>query len=1553
MFVLSLCCTIQFFKSNLLLLHDEDDDDDDDDDDYEDDDDKNDDNKIMMILVLTGRILMMALVFGIMANVDKGRSKWENNPQDDSDMRFKEDNMKSSRRGKPQVEIYRPGSGPLRKSGQGDEEGVSYDSARRSKSSIENSVSSSVSDEFKRGGKKPNHSLSQDHINRTSKRNSEMREPPDLKSSKELTDIEEKIKDVHISLPGPSSKDRRNSLGNVSSGGNSKSQMSDSKRKSRKPEQALYVPKPLAQAIAERDVLNKSPIDNVDSKISSNVNCYKEKISLKIDVDYASRLVPEECWDDDDDDVSQYPSSAKDTKKTENWDRNGPAVSRGESFRRGKYEGGRKSGRERDWSDRDGNGAPKQNSGGKSNENKSHSMRYSGNRRNCHQNESETKSQEVNHVGSWNSEPSNSPHVYQPRKNEFSREIRQASEPRALPPATLPLDTNRMRDTRSVEPAGRGWNSEKLQSKPPSGRRGSMKDGNMPQNIVKTAPKSHSSYDSLPPRLQKKYLENMGGNVRYIGTTSEDVWDGSTVTFQGSGGNFHQQNVSPIQHTLPQHSNILQQSMPEHWAHTLPTRARGRGRLRPEELEMERMVSAVARFSRSLTPDRLGTIPPSFSEVGPSNDFSRVPSHESMRGVGGNRIKSPPLLSSLPVTKGPVQEERRPLNKSSVPHPGRYRKRSDSNSMEPGEMHQQRKRNEKPQMKGNSPKTPEGAAGAAALPVSPPPPLLSLPTPSVATTTDILQNPPSPKILDWGEEVEQTERLEAEGILSDVMTRSSSLASLQEKSQTHPPRERRRRRRRSLSRERSVRCQSRDRTRGYSGERNNRGSSRERPYRGPRNRGGSKERNNQGYGRDGGNRGLSRERNPAFEDKEFDSRGHSREQSIRPQSKDRNTRDHSRERNYRGHSQDRNYRGQSRDRNLGGRVQNRDQNTGNRGQTRDQNTGNRGQSRERNNRGQSRERNNRAQSRERNNKGHNNLSNAHERSNRGSSRERGNRNAMLDQHFEKEKKEPVKKIENWREEQRQQQLRREGKDLESTQAKDLHKSTSGNPVAGILVIPSKSSEHNIQQNQMLNFVPSQDQLDYSGNYPAFRGCAIPGPNSFQQQPRQDGGDIAPGVPATGFVTNLPADFGYVQYPGITCQDQAAYITDQFGNTRPTWYDPYSNSFRSSRNPHLLLDIERADLELQWIINSDGILLNWSRVACLRQFFQQALHTLLVQDLKFCQTENVEQHFWKILFYNIIEVLRKGLSDDPDNKEQYKQTMLSLIEQVKNYFPPLLLFKQTYKFKLDTFLTPNNVPTKGLGYAGLALVSAQKIFIFLGDLARYKEQVNETSQFGKSRQCYIKAHQINPKNGRPYNQLAILALYARRKLDAVYYYMRSLMASNPFQSARESLLSLFDESRKKYEQTERKRREEREVKQRERMKEKEGAGKESGGNGLRREYWVHPEKGRPRLHITTSTVQEQRLVGLLVNKRFVTSYLHVHGKLFTKIGMETFQEAAVQMLREFRALLLHSPVPLNANRFLQLLALNMFAIENTQLKGKSMIWFYFYFLREKSVRLYFD
>lgn len=49
-------------------------------------------------------------------------------------------------------------------------------------------------------------------------------------------------------------------------------------------------------------------------------------------------------------------------------------------------------------------------------------------------------------------------------------------------------------------------------------------------------------------------------------------------------------------------------------------------------------------------------------------------------------------------------------------------------------------------------------------------------------------------------------------------------------------------------------------------------------------------------------------------------------------------------------------------------------------------------------------------------------------------------------------------------------------------------------------------------------------------------------------------------------------------------------------------------------------------------------------------------------------------------------------------------------------------------------------------------------------------------------------------------------------------------------------------------------------------------------------------------------------------------------------METLQEAAIEMLKEFKMLLNFTPLPINSNRLIQLLALNMFAIDNGQLKG---------------------
>jgi hypothetical protein len=49
-------------------------------------------------------------------------------------------------------------------------------------------------------------------------------------------------------------------------------------------------------------------------------------------------------------------------------------------------------------------------------------------------------------------------------------------------------------------------------------------------------------------------------------------------------------------------------------------------------------------------------------------------------------------------------------------------------------------------------------------------------------------------------------------------------------------------------------------------------------------------------------------------------------------------------------------------------------------------------------------------------------------------------------------------------------------------------------------------------------------------------------------------------------------------------------------------------------------------------------------------------------------------------------------------------------------------------------------------------------------------------------------------------------------------------------------------------------------------------------------------------------------------------------------MENFPEVCGRMLREFEIQLNHNPSPINNTRLIQLMAINMFAIDNTELKG---------------------
>ena len=108
--------------------------------------------------------------------------------------------------------------------------------------------------------------------------------------------------------------------------------------------------------------------------------------------------------------------------------------------------------------------------------------------------------------------------------------------------------------------------------------------------------------------------------------------------------------------------------------------------------------------------------------------------------------------------------------------------------------------------------------------------------------------------------------------------------------------------------------------------------------------------------------------------------------------------------------------------------------------------------------------------------------------------------------------------------------------------------------------------------------------------------------------------------------------------------------------------------------------------------------------------------------------------------------------------------------------------------------------------------------------------------------------------------------------------------------------------------------------------------------------MRPEGGGRRLHRTTSAQEkleagdaaastaEAELSNLStsdLNRRFNNTFLYLVGKLYTNINIDTFAAAADLLQKEFRILLSRSPLPIDSKRLVQIMALNMFVIDDTK------------------------
>ncbi|XP_050098975.1 telomerase-binding protein EST1A [Anopheles aquasalis] len=356
---------------------------------------------------------------------------------------------------------------------------------------------------------------------------------------------------------------------------------------------------------------------------------------------------------------------------------------------------------------------------------------------------------------------------------------------------------------------------------------------------------------------------------------------------------------------------------------------------------------------------------------------------------------------------------------------------------------------------------------------------------------------------------------------------------------------------------------------------------------------------------------------------------------------------------------------------------------------------------------------------------------------------------------------------------------------------------------------------------------------------------------------------------------------------------------------------------------------------------------WPAMKDLRYKFFAVLLDSMCRQMTYVQQSNIENIFWREHCHRIVDRYRTRMKVTSDASEQQglRDFLYIFIDDCREWF--LFLLEELefqYSFNLSNYIGKNAAFNMSGVKHSLALVSAQKLCLFVGDLWRYQLEISEMSPptaetastnataYSEMEHYYTRARDILPKNARPYNQLATVAVRNHKFFEAVYLYSRCMAASNPSQSAWEGLLELFNVARKKFEAA--------------RAEQELGMFLYSDDDGQpefdrmeRREVWIHPgnQTGIPPRSLPMTNQPSKRseqedilLESLPTDKlelQFYHSFVHMVGMIATKTGMEAFTQCADQVLREFRLLLTTMLNP--AVRVLEISVLLMFAKEKAK------------------------
>ncbi|XP_077988894.1 nonsense-mediated mRNA decay factor SMG5-like [Glandiceps talaboti] len=206
---------------------------------------------------------------------------------------------------------------------------------------------------------------------------------------------------------------------------------------------------------------------------------------------------------------------------------------------------------------------------------------------------------------------------------------------------------------------------------------------------------------------------------------------------------------------------------------------------------------------------------------------------------------------------------------------------------------------------------------------------------------------------------------------------------------------------------------------------------------------------------------------------------------------------------------------------------------------------------------------------------------------------------------------------------------------------------------------------------------------------------------------------------------------------------------------------------------------------------------------------------LCEKMMFLNPENygrkAEELLWRKVFYDVIQIIKQSKKHmRPGSAIQcaYRTHLSSGI----GYYHHLISRIQTefdvdVRGIMDLIAVPDTQTHSDKKETGKKLYeqharlwaenACHHCLIYLGDLARYQQDLDGYRSTTLAQRYYHQAIAWNSDFGMPHNQLGTLSGTRHQNCDAAYHYMRCLVALTPFEGALANLKRLFEKNRKRY------------------------------------------------------------------------------------------------------------------------------------------------------------